>query len=353
MAGIKRHLMLWGTGKPGAEHSATGASTVVLENPDHLSTLLGSDLVGPDSVVFVPGHTEGTDAPDGPVVTGYEGSLSEPGAECSLGTDFYLQIQNYGISAYMSVVGPTLIRVADDMDLDAYLADADEARRSGVFPDFLTNPVIQLADLPALGAGTAGDGPRRRLYVDQGGALSTAPGGARLGVLGEDRLDRVEARWLLPDGSGAPEQVAERPWLGRYLAAIGAVRDLRARGVVDVRVSGFGGRLGAAATAAAAATGPADTADALLPLLLWSGEHAFVHDPASGRTFGLDPAAAALAEVLLVSGSVAAGSAHADRTGLERVAAYFADAGIVLSTAAGDPAELRDERVGELVTAGR
>ncbi|MCX5376690.1 daptide biosynthesis RiPP recognition protein [Streptomyces sp. NBC_00091] len=343
MAGIKRHLMLWGTGKPGAELSAEGAATVVLENPEHLSTLLGSDLVGPRSVVFTPGHAEDTDTPQGPVIAGYEGSLSEPGAECSLGTDFYLQIQNYGISAYMSVVGPTLIRVADEMDQSAYLADADQARQAGDFPDFLTNPVIQLADLPALGAGTAGDGPRRRLYADQDGVLSTAPGGARIGVLGEDTLEQVETRWLLSQAAAGQGPAAERPWLGRYLAAVGAVRDLRARGLADVKVSGFGGRLGAAA-ASVPADEAMDTTDALLPLLLWSGESAFVHDPASGRTFGLDPVAAALAEVLLVAGSVAAGSVYADRAGLEQVAAYFADAGITLC-AAGDSAR-------ELVTAG-
>ncbi|MGE7389608.1 daptide biosynthesis RiPP recognition protein [Streptomyces sp. NPDC004126] len=335
MAGIKRHLMLWGTGKPGAELSATGSATVVLENPDHLSTLLGSDLVGPHSVVFAPGHTPDAGIPDGPVVAGYEGSLSEPGLECSLGTDFYLQIQNYGVSAYMSVVGPTLIRVADDMDLDAYLADADQARQEGTFPDFLTNPVIQLADLPALGAGPAGDGPRRRLYADQDGVLSTTPGGGRLGVLGEDTLEQLDTRWLLDATAGADGgPAAERPWLGRYLAAVSAVRDLRARGLAaDVRVSGFGGRLNAAA-ASVPADAAADTADAQLPLLLWSGEDAFVHDTASGRTFGLDPVAAGLAEVLLVAGSVEAGASYADRAGLEQVAAYFEDAGVTLRSAA-------------------
>ncbi|MFJ3880529.1 daptide biosynthesis RiPP recognition protein [Streptomyces sp. NPDC090077] len=341
MAGIKRHLMLWGTGKPGAELSAEGSATVVLENPDHLSTLLGSGLVGPGSVVFAPGHTPDAGIPDGPVVAGYEGSLSEPGLECSLGTDFYLQIQNYGVSAYMSVVGPTLIRVADDMDLDAYLADADQARQAGTFPDFLTNPVIQLADLPALGAGPAGDGPRCRLYADQDGFLSTAPGGARLGVLGEDTLEQLDTRWLLGSAAAADGgPAADRPWLGRYLAAVGAVRDLRSRGVAaEVRVSGFGGRLNAAA-ASVPADEAADTTDALLPLLLWAGEDAFVHDPASGRTFGLDPVAAGLAEVLLVTGSAEAGAGYADRAGLEQVAAYFEDAGVTLRTR-------------ELVTAGQ
>lgn len=348
MAGIKRQLMLWGTGKPGADHSATGAATVVLENAAHLSALLGSDLVGPNSTVFVPGLLEDGGTPEGPFLAGYEGSLSEPGAECSLGSDFYLQIQNYGISAYMSVVGPTLIRVADDMDLDAYVADADEARRTGVFPDFLTNPVIQLADLPALGAGPAGDGPRRRLHAGQDGTLSTAPGGAPLGVLGEDTLDELEARWLPGAATAAAAPVAGRPWLGRYLAAVGAVRDLRARGAADVRVSGFGGRLGAAARAADAEGPVADGTDATLPLLLWSGENAYVHDPASGRTFGLDPVAAGLAEALLVSGSTAAAAAHADRDGLERVAAYFADARITLGTAE----DRSGDRSGELVTAG-
>ena len=350
MAGIKRHLMSWGTGGPGPAPS-TGAATVVLESAGHLAATLGSDLVGPGSVVFAPGVADHAEDASGAVVVGYEGSLSEAGGECSLGSDFYLQIQNYGVSAYMSVVGPTLIRVADAMDLDAYRADAEQARRSGDFPDFLTNPVIQLADLPALGADRTGSGPRHRLYADGDGFLSTAPGGTRLGVLGEDTLEALEARWLPLDDLLPGIAAADRAGLGRYLAAVAAVRGLRARGLTGVRVSGFGGRFGTAA-ASVPPQEAADTTGARLPLLLRSGEETFVHDPASERTFTLAPAAAALAEVLLAAGSVEAASAHADRTGLEQVAASFAETGISLGTAAGAPARARAAHTGDLVTAG-
>src|SRR5690606_23774212 len=143
--------------------------TVVLEDAEHLSPLLASDVVDAGTMVFAPGHTGGT---DGPVIVGYEGSLSEPGAEVSHDPSIYLQMQAYGISEYMSVVGPTLIRVADGTDFEVLLGDADRARDEGVFAEFLTNPVIQLADLPALGAGPQDDGPALRLHVNRSGELS-------------------------------------------------------------------------------------------------------------------------------------------------------------------------------------
>ncbi|MGW6545005.1 daptide biosynthesis RiPP recognition protein [Streptomyces massasporeus] len=346
MSVARRHLMSWGVGGalPGrADSMYEGAATVVLETPGHLPALLGSDLVGPHTVVLcpgAPGHADGQEA--SPLLIGYEGSLSEPGGDMSVDDDFFLQSQDYATSAYMSVIGATLIRVMEEADFDAFLADADRARAEGEFAAFVTDPAVQLADVSALGAGPAGDGPRTRLYVGPEGELSTSPCGTRLGSLGDGfasvvaEWDRVNAGSAHPCavalGATVPEDtreraLAERPWLGRYLAALVAVRELRARGLAGIRVSGFGGRL------VAAAADRADAADACAserPLLLWTDEAAYVHSPAAGRTFQVSRAAGELVETLLVSGSLDAAVGHADRDGLSQVEAYFADAGVLL-----------------------
>lgn len=354
MSAARRHLMSWGVGRalpgrPGQEDA--GAATVVLENPRHLAEVLGSDLVGPHTVVLTPGRApERADVP-GPLVVGYQGSLSEPGGDLSIDDSFFLQTQDYATSAYMSVIGATLVRVTEEADFEAFLADADRARAEGEFAAFATDPAVQLADVSALGAGPASDGPATRLYVGEEGGLSTSPWGRRLGVLGDGfasvvaAWDRANAETAHPCavalGDTVPEDVrtaalTERPWLGRYLAALAAVRELRARGLDGVRVSGFGGRLApdpAGTSGAAGPSGAADADDAGLPLLLWTDEAAYVHAPGAGRTFRVGLQAGVLAETLLVCGSLDAAAEHADRDRLREVEAFFAEAGVELRSA--------------------
>ncbi|MFY4722020.1 daptide biosynthesis RiPP recognition protein [Streptomyces sp. LaBMicrA B280] len=342
MSAVKEHLMSWATGRAGRfPRGRESALTVVLEDSEHLSALFASDVVDASTMVFAPGHAGGT---DGPVVIGYEGSLSEPGAEFSHDPGFYLQIQAYGISEYMSVVGPTLIRVADGTDFEIYLRDADRARHEGVFAEFLTNPVIQLADLPALGAGPQDDGPVLRLHVGRSGELSTSPGGKRLGTVG-DSLDQIAVEWARVNSESAqpcavclggwlPEPtrasaLAERPWLGRYLAALHGIRDLRARGLNITGVSGFGRRLVAALSELPDA---ADAVDPALPLLLWTDDSVYAHSASHGRSFQLDRATAEVTEALLVCGSVEAAARFADRENLEQVRVLFDRAGIELGS---------------------
>ncbi|MFE9395692.1 daptide biosynthesis RiPP recognition protein [Streptomyces flavidovirens] len=359
MSATKRHLMQWGTGRPataGSREPRHGAATVVLEDPGHLAAVLASGLAGPESVVFVPGHpgTEADTGPDsGPAVIGYEGSFSEPGGEGSIGSDFYLQVQSYGVSAYMSVVGPTLLRVADDSDFEAFLDDADRARHDGVFADFLTHPVMQLADLPALGAGPVGDGPLLRLHIAADGSLSTSPAGRRLGTLGDSpavlaenwrRLNEgvqqpcsVALGLVLPE-DGRSAALAARPWLGRYLAAVEGLRDLRARGLDRLRVSGFGGRMVPALEAVPGADLGGD-----VPLLLWNEDASFLYgaDASSGsgrRLFQLERKAAQAAEALLVLGSRPAAAEFADEEHLAAVDRFFTGVGLPLAGAAPVPA---------------
>ncbi|KUN84529.1 daptide biosynthesis RiPP recognition protein [Streptomyces griseoruber] len=136
MSVLKERLMSWATGRTTVSQNAGHAArTVVLEDAAHLAALLASDAVDADTMIFVPGVEGSAGSADSPTVIGYEGSLAEPGTEFTHDPGFYLQIQAYGISEYMSVVGPTLVRVADATDFESYLLDADRAHDQGMFAD--------------------------------------------------------------------------------------------------------------------------------------------------------------------------------------------------------------------------
>ncbi|MFE7839144.1 daptide biosynthesis RiPP recognition protein [Streptomyces sp. NPDC057474] len=336
---VKKHLSSWGTGRvqPLGPQDDEGVLTVVLEDARHLDALLASDLVGDRTLVFSPGGSTG------PVV-GYEGSLAEPGGDLSINDAFFLQTQDYGSAGYMSVIGATLVRIVEQADFEAYLDDADRARAEGTFQSFVISPAVQLADIAALGGSSPADGPRTRLYAHADGSLSVSPWGARLGTLG-DGLARLDAEWhrlgrdgahpcALALGRAVPETLgaaaaAERPWLGRYLAAVDALRELQARGIAEARVSGFGGRLAPALDG----MGDADAHDAVgtdVPLLLWTQDEAYVHIVDGKRTFKVDHTAGAVIEALLVCGSVEAADAYADRAALLRVERFFRHTGVAL-----------------------
>lgn len=355
----KRHLMSWGTGRGDIVRADARdrSATVVLDDAGHLDLLLGSDLVGAGTMVFcpsdvaVPSGGQSGSSGAGPTIVGYQGSAREPDGDLSIDDEFFLQIQDYATSEYMSVIGATLVRITGEDDFEAFLADADRASGQGRFAAFLTEPAVQLADLAALGGPARSDGPHTRLHVGPDGDVSISTGGCRLGGLG-DSLALIEAQWARVNGASVhpcavaigaivPEEVRtaalrDRPWLGRYLGALDAVRELHARGIADVRVSGFGERLAAGAADAAQ---PLDLTDASLPLLLWCSDAAYLHSPGAGRTFLLDPTVGAVAEAVLVHGAAGAAEQAGTRQ-VARVETLFADVGIPLTA-------------GEAVGAGR
>ena len=340
--GYRAALMRWATGAGDPAPRSDRSAAVVLADAAQLDAVVDSGWAGTRSVVFVPQRQPGVHPADvggdRPRVVGYTGSFAETDGEVLLPGDFYLQQQSYGLSQYMSAVGPTVVRVAGAEDFEAYLADADRARETGQFADFTTNPVIALADLPGLGAGPAADGTRHRLWVDRDGQLSTSPAGRPFGLLGQSPA-QVQTAWVAaseastqpcgvclaqsvrePDRSA---QLSARPWLSRYLVVLAAVRDLRARGAVTPRVSGFGGRL---------ACGPdepeaADLTDPAAPVLLTTGHDVFLHAPTAGRTLRVDPATARCVELLLACGSVGGAAEHLDPDVVRQVADALRDRG--------------------------
>jgi hypothetical protein len=281
-----RHLMSWGVGDPlpvEGSAPAEGCTTVVVEAAEHLASVLASDVVGAATLVFAPA-APGSSPPAGGAVVTYEGSLREPGGDLSLDDEFFLQTQDYSTSEYLVVMGPTLVRVMSEADFEAFLGDADRARHEGAFPTFLTAPAVRLADPGALGGPADADGPRTRLYVDASGVVSTGPAGAPLGGI-EAGLVGLQRAWsecnaassqpcAVSLGAVVPEAVriaalAERPWLGRYLATVELLRNLAARGIGPLQVSGFGGRLSAGL---ADLDDAADADDPAQPVLLWSDD---------------------------------------------------------------------------------
>ena len=346
--GSRRTLKTWGSGLVTPDVFESGTAThgdytaiAVLARSSHLAPLVESGLVGPQSRIFAPGIRD--EGPE-PMMMGYEGSLSDPGGEVQVGASFFLQTQDYGTSEYLSLIGATLVRVVDDRDLGCFLEDADRARESGDFPVFLTHHLVRLCDAPALGAPMTNDGPGLRVYVDEGGGISTSPSGLRLGEVG-DSLSQLDKEWqnlnggdvscsvclgAVVDNTARASTVAERPWLARYHGAISGLQHLRGRDIGlegEVSVSGFGGRLD---PDLAGVADPADERDETAPVLMWIGNDVYLHDASTDRSFRLDSGTGVLAERLLVHGSVEAASSTGDRNNLTKVASYFARADVPL-----------------------
>ncbi|GAA2105512.1 hypothetical protein GCM10009759_42690 [Kitasatospora saccharophila] len=200
--------------------------------------LLASGLVTADTWIFadrdaaavLAGATAATVVPT-------DGGFAFSGDEVALADEIFIQVFDYSSIGFLTVAGPTVVRITGDEDLAAFLADADRAAADGGFPEQLTHPAVQLADLPALAGAPTGSGCAR-LQLAGDGTLSSgpaAPAGAEAPASGQ-ALDGVLTPGLLPAAH------AERPWLARYVRALDAVRRLNARRPGSIRVAGFGHR---------------------------------------------------------------------------------------------------------------
>ena len=127
---IGTRLIEWFSGR-GAELSRPAdpgsVRTVFLESAEHLDLVTDphTGIAGADSYVFFP---EGGARPPHSVeacLVPYAGSLAFPGDELVIGDDHFFQVLDYRASAYLSVVGLTAVRIADEDDYAAFVADAD------------------------------------------------------------------------------------------------------------------------------------------------------------------------------------------------------------------------------------
>ncbi len=349
MTGEKSALMAWFAGRrsPGPERGRV----VVVEDGAHLDPLRGSGVIDARTTVFAPSAPAGADAR----FVGYDGHVRFSGDELAVGDDFVVQVQGYAISQFLTVLGPTAIRVDDDDDLDAFLADADTARSTGTFAEFMVNPAVVIADPPsawrsmpaapttACSSPPTGrcrrrrrasrwepSGTRRRCCVRLG-AGSTAPPRVHAVSVGSRVTDRRRAAGL-----------TERPWLARYLVASGVIRRLLGEGVGDVTVSGFGARLHARTGGAVAAGHGIDTGydsdtgydgDADTAMVAWTADTGYLVDPPTGRMFAVSHRVAGMVELAGALGSVDAAAEVAADPDLDQVIGRARDLGFTLPAA--------------------
>ncbi|MFV0257370.1 MAG: daptide biosynthesis RiPP recognition protein [Acidimicrobiales bacterium] len=276
---------------------------VILETGAFLDAVLdpAKGWLEPSSVVFVPG---GDHRADDRVVE-YEGSLAMGGDELGLVGSFRIQTLEYAVGPFVPVLGPTVLRLTSDEDAELYFEDADRARATGEFPDMLIHPLVELADHCALGGHRPCVG-LGNIHIAADGQVGIAPGGTPLGHV-DDGYPSIAERFRASSSDGCTELhlgdvlhadlVREgcraRPWLSRYLQALGVLRTLTLRDGTQLSVDGFGPPVRPELADSAGASGEA--------LVVRERERAYVTTPA-GRSFSIGHQAADCLTVLQATG---------------------------------------------------
>lgn len=241
----------------------------------------------------------------------FSGSV-RPGSDLVFGDGLTVRVRHYGVADFEALDAPTALIVSDDDDFSAYLRDADDAFGHGRFANHATHPAAVVANLASLGGLADAAGPRNRMYLDDDGVIRTSPTGSGLGVAG-DGVPTLDLRWRRcnagssrPDAAGTAEAIddddrvtalAERPWIGRYVAVLAALRQSRLGGRNARAVSGFGCRL----TSGLPLAGAIDEIDA--PVLAQFGSTFKALDPTSERAVALDADQVRALEMALVGES--------------------------------------------------
>ncbi|MFE9373209.1 daptide biosynthesis RiPP recognition protein [Streptomyces sp. NPDC006711] len=240
-------LSSWFAGEEGAP--AAAAHSILVQSGGDVRAVLNAGLAASGAHVFSDAPSCAVEGADIQHVT-VEGEVELSGDELIVSGNLYVQVFDYGSLPYLSVAGPTVVRMTCPEDYEAFLADADRAVREGDWAEGLAHPSVQLADVRTLAAPDQDTG-LGRLYITSDGQVRTGIGGAGLGAVGagatavqaaldtyagDPSLDSVVPRQLLSAGA------AERPWLGRYVRALDVRRRLARKHGTDIRVSGFGGR---------------------------------------------------------------------------------------------------------------
>jgi len=307
-------LEAWLTGlstRPGTPFVTSGFDverTVVVEDAELVPQLLATNLLSRNSRLLV--RLPAADPP--PAAHGrfgtYAGTFADADSDLTFDSGYRLHARPYGSAEFLTYDAPKALRVTDSDDFSAYLRDADAAWSTGEFPEHVTHPNAIIAELSALGGPADHAGPAFRLFVAQDGSVSTSPTGIALGSVGDAIEDLVQRWHLLNSASGFPDAVGlarvvddtdrvaalrERPWIGRYLTAVGAVRGIRAEHRMPSRVSGFAGRI----TDGLPRSKEPDVSGA--PLLLQVGRSLFAYDPVTGARLSLSGVAVAIVESLL------------------------------------------------------
>ncbi|MEU2718807.1 daptide biosynthesis RiPP recognition protein [Streptomyces sp. NPDC007205] len=350
------HLSAWGCGHSRTLTTPDGSPpmrTILAESADLLPAILDSDLCNESTAIFCPS----SDTPTGigeTIVAPCTGSLGAPGDEMVVGDVFVVKVQEYILTPYLEIDGPTFARITSEKDFYAFLDHADQAKQHGVFPPALLHPMMRLGDLCALGGAHTCGGPGQRLFVRASGEASTTPQGMPLGFV-TDGLASLTSAWSAirrPPGSGCPGCLTgavrtptlriahqQRPWLSRYLCTLDALRTAATEGLTNLKVSGFPHRMTAAADQYTQAV-DLTLVGAELPVLLFNTAIALIHDPHSNQQFQVGTGTARLLELLMIYGDEDAAIAaathhlglapHAAREALAQVMSGLSDFGMQL-----------------------
>lgn len=273
-----------------------------LDSGDHIEEVLRA--AEPCDIVFAPvGSAD-------PRVISYDSSFLDPGDEIIVDGRYTVELQDYVAVPFISIAGPTVVRQFSAEGVAAFLSDADTARDSGVFVGQLLNTQVMLDSRDSfLAAGPVGDS-LVRVHVTRRGEYRDGPVGLLLGRVGEERAD-IEATAAAEAGRGRSfaevvdprvleADLDDRPWFGRYLAALDLMRSWE--GAPPRRaISGFGGHLVAALDAGAAY--PSILAADAPFLVTGDGEKYILVDRTTRRRLRLTVDSARVAECLIATAS--------------------------------------------------
>ncbi len=231
---------------------------------------------------------------------GYTGALREVGDELFLG-DRGVELEDYVAAAFVQIVGPTVVCLVDGASSRAFLADAELARQTGVFPSALIDQRVLLANRDAL-VGPDELEPPRAIRVCADGSVGIGVRGDVIGGIDELRsllaapLPRAMA---LGEGAAALASAADvtsPSWIGRYLTATDIMKALTlANGIA--RISGFGW---VPLDDGSADAEPLETD----PFLLDTADGLLLADITTRRRQLLTPASAAVVTVVQTSSTV-------------------------------------------------
>lgn len=229
-----RALRAWITGEQ-EEHSRV----FLVESGAAVDGVEG--VAGRDDVILLPRESG---AYEGPARTvRYSGALHEVGDELFFG-ERGVELQDYIAASFVQIIGPTAVRFFDGSSWQAFLDDAELARRTGVFPSALIDPRVLLADRTAVATPDELRTPSALRLTRDGGVGIGVQGGIigdvdELPALLSVRLPRIAALRGVGPTDALASDLRARDWLGRYLAATDLMKMLRlANGAAQL--SGFG-----------------------------------------------------------------------------------------------------------------
>jgi hypothetical protein len=274
-----------------------------LEAGEHLGDVLRAARRR-DIVLAPPGLVRRGDAN----VIGYRGRLREPGDRLVLDGHHAVELQDYVAAPFLPIVAPTVLRQRSAEGLAAFLSDADTARDHGIFVDQLLSRAVLLESRTSFIPAAAAGGGLIRVHVTAEGEYRDGPDGLLLGHVGDERAD-IEATAVASAGRGRSfarivdrrvleADLDDRPWLGRYLAALDLLRE-SSGGPGRPTISGFGGHLVRALDESAAF--PIVVSSEAPFLVTDDSEECLVIDPAGPQRLRLGLDAARAAECLIAT----------------------------------------------------